>query len=631
MNLRRKENMKLKLKNNFIATGINFLHSRIRFRLSAGEFKVYRKRKPIKPSVWAERHRVITVGPLAGGRWKNDFISYLKGILDASFFPSVRVIIHCKVPQTGGSAVLDTCLAYAMDRRPGTALMVYPDEKTCRDNSKDRLMPMIKASPRLRSLLTGVDDDLAALRIKLQTMAVYMGWAGSATSLGNKSCMYLVLDEIDKYVSSPNKKEANSLDLARKRVTAYPHNHKIWKTSTPTIETGAIWQALTTEAQVTFDFFVTCPACKKLQLMEFDSIKWPDDERDPERVENEKLAWYQCECGDKWTDHDRDKAVRTGMWIARNDGRKLNTYLQVERPRKIGFHTPAWLSPFVSLSEVAAAFLYGLKDKNKLKDFMNSYKAEPWIMYTRDRPEDTVRALRDDRPRGLVPGNGIVAAITAGVDTQDDGFFYTIRAWGYGLTQESWLIREGFVTSKAGLAQVLFVDKYLDAAGSEYVVRIVVQDAMGHRTAEVYDFSRLYPGLLFPLKGAGQKNNPITWSIIDFYPGTKKQIPGGVRLLSADVGFFKNSLTGKMEISQSDPGAWHLHREITEEFIRHMTAEYVDDNGKWQVKGSRPQHYWDCSVYDLIAAEILQVKFWPRPKSDRQQPAMRRVVSKGVE
>jgi len=597
------------------------------FNLSKGELRVYRQRKPIKPSVWAERHRVLTAGPLEGSKWKNNFLPYLTGMLDASFFPSVREIINCKAPQVGGTAVLDTCLAYLIDRCPGPTLIVYPNERTCRENSQDRLQPMILASPLLRELLTGVDDDVAALRIKMKTMAIYMGWAGSATSLGNKSCRYVVLDEIDKYVTTPNKKEAGSLDLARKRTTAFPHNYKIWKISTPTIEAGAIWQALNTEAQVIFDYFVTCPDCGEMLLMKFDDIKWPSDQRDAEIVENEVLAWYECNyCKSNWDDYQRNAAVQKGRWIARSNGKSLYDYLNKMRPKKIGFHTPAWLSHFVSLSEIAAAFIRGLSDRNKLKNFMNNYKAEPWII-SHSKNEDSILILRDDRPRGLVPTG--VAALTAGVDTQDDGFYYTIRAWGYGLTQESWLVREGFVTSKEALIQVLFNDSYLDVHGVKYVVRLIVQDAMGHRTSEVYDFSRLYPGLIIPLKGTGPKATPLTWSNIDYYPGTKKLIRGGIRLLSADVGFFKNSLSSKLDIAPTDPGAWHLHKETTVEFARHMTVESVDDNGLWIAASSRPQHFWDCCVYDLIAAEVLQIKFWPQP-GDGTQKLGRRVISQGV-
>jgi hypothetical protein len=112
-----------------------------------------------------------------------------------------------------------------------------------------------------------------------------------------------------------------------------------------------------------------------MHLMSFKSIKWPEDVRDPEKVLNNELAYYECPaCGSCWTNLKRDAAARFGRWVAMEksrDGEKeiegtgleLFEYLKKYNPRKIGFHIPSWVSPFVTLSEVAAAFLKGLKDR----------------------------------------------------------------------------------------------------------------------------------------------------------------------------------------------------------------------------------------------------------------------------
>lgn len=599
--------------------------AQVRLTFTLGERKVFRHRNKIKVSEWAERHRVVTAGPLEGGKWSNELAWYLVGMMDASFFPGVQTSVWCAAPQVGKSAAADTCLAYTMDRDPGPTLSVYPDRPLALKNSQDRLQPMIQRSPRLRGLMTGVDDDMSSMRIRLLNSVLYMGWAGSASSLSNDSIRYLKLDELDKWKETPNRREAGTEALAEKRTRTFSRSRKIWKISSPTVESGPIWQALTVEAQVIFEYRVRCPYCGGWQVMSFgerDSaggIRWPADTRDPEAIHGRHLAWYQCEhCPAHWSDHDRDKAVRAGEWRAVDDGRELFAYLRAERPQKIGFHVPAWLSHFVSLSECAAAFLKGVSDKTALKDFMNSYKAEPWVDYTQERREANILALRDERPEGMVPGGGEVAALVAGVDTQDDGFYYEIRALGWGVTQESWQVRCGKVPSLDALEQVLFHNDYTDSAGTVYPVHLVVQDAMGHRTSEVYDFSRRWPGRVIPAKGAQRKHTPITWSRIDCYPGTTRQIPGGVSLLHIDTTYFKSTLAGKLEISGSDPGAWHLHSGATEEYARQMCAEYVDDKGLWQCPKGRANHYWDCAANCLVAAHVLEVRFWKRPE---QQPA----------
>ena len=146
-------------------------------------------------------------------------------------------------------------------------MYVYPDEITARENARDRIIPMIEASPRLRTYMTGVADDAASQRINLIHMPIYLGWSGSVSRLGNKPIRTLILDELDKYKNPKN--EATSEVLAEKRTTTWRNKRHIFKISTPTTENGPIWQAFTNEANARFDFWVKCPHCGHTQLMEW--------------------------------------------------------------------------------------------------------------------------------------------------------------------------------------------------------------------------------------------------------------------------------------------------------------------------------------------------------------------------
>ncbi|UIJ38710.1 phage terminase large subunit family protein [Desulfobaculum bizertense] len=600
------------------------------FQFSQGERKVFRRRKPIPVSEWAERHRVVHQSSIPG-RWHNDVTPYMTGIMDASFFPSVETIIICKTPQTGGSEAIHNCMAYAIDRAPGPAMYVFPDRITAKENAQDRIAPMLEASPRLRTYLTGQADDTSSLRLNLAHMTIYLGWSGSVSRLGNKPIRYLVLDELDKYQNPKN--EASSESLAEKRTTTWRRKRKIWKISTPTIEGGPIWRAFGEEAQAKFDFWVRCPHCGTWQLMNFDRIKWPQEDeikQEPELVLSKRLAWYECEtCGACWDDNDRDKAVRLGQWRARGTGLELSAHLKTNRPAKIGFHIPSWLSYFVSLSEIAAAFLRWKKSGNRddLKDFMNQYKAEPWRAYDVQRSEDAILELCDDRPRGIVPGclkDGTprVAALVAGGDTQHRYFRYVIRAFGWGGEKESWLVQAGSVPTFEALEQVLFKNVYLDADGKEYRVRLAVQDAMGTRTKDVYSFCARHRGKVFPYQGKRTLATPVQYSPQEFYPGTKLRIPGGLVLWKVDTTFFKNDLAAKLQILPEDPGAFHLYNGISDEYAREMTAEYYDDEKLcWMCPDNKDNHFWDCEVMALVAAYELDIRNWKRrmPRAKREE------------
>lgn len=597
---------------------------KFKVKITKSEKRIFRKKNTKqKPSEWAEKNRVITVGPLAGHKMNFDVTNYLRGILDASIHPSVREISVCAAPQVGKSAIVDTFLGYVAVHDPGPALVVYPDKETAKENCKDRIQPMIDKSPELRDLKTGYSADETGIKIKLQSMSIHMGWSGSAASLGNKSIRYAVEDEKDKSQITPNKKEAAGTDLVDKRMNTYPHNNKKWNVSTPTIEAGPIWQDITQHANVLFQYKVKCPDCGNYQQMMFGGpdtvggIKWPKEQRDPAVILSDFSAWYQCEhCDSKWDDVKRDRAVLAGNWFS-PDARGLFAYLKAFNPRHIAFHIPAWLSHFISLSKCVASFLKGVVNKLKLRDHQNNIAAEPWLEYQKDVDKEITRLktlIQEERPEGRVPGGGVVAELVCGVDTQDNGFFYKICGVGYGLTQEYWLIKKGFVDSFEALAEVLWEHEYLDAEGNKYPVVFTVMDAMGHRTADVYDFCRANPGRILPSKGERTKSQAYTYGNLEYYPGTKKIIPGGLKLVNVNTKYFKDLLDAKLNVAPTDPGAFHLHAGMDEDYFRQMTAEYIDDNGFWQQIGSRPNHYWDCSANCMVAADIRNIKHWPTPE-----------------
>lgn len=596
---------------------------RISFRPTKGERRFFRRRKVEPPSVWAPKCRTVTYGPLKGAKWDNSFMPHMRGIMDASFFPSVRIIGNCKVPQSGWSSGADTILGYVADTMPGPVAICYPDQTTTTKRCSNYLQPMFRESARLRPLMTGYADDMNSLQIKLQTMIIHMCWSGSVASLGNISARWLFGDEVDKWVRYPSKKEATSLKLFLERFRSYLYGAKAWLGSTPTDPEGFIWEFLTKMAQVVFDYHIPCPECGTFHKVSDKHIRF-GDERDPQKIEQYDLARYvfPC-CGVEANDRVRIAALQKGVWHERlrdedeqagKVPRELFRYLHEEKPENICFHSPGWICPTFKNSAIAAAFLRGLKDPEEMHYYDNQVKAVAHTPYRQTRKIDTILALRDERPAGLVPGNNQVAALVAGVDTQDDGFYFSIRAFGYGRMLQSWQIRHGEVDSFAALVKVLFEDVYRDAAGLYYPVHIAMMDTGGHRTAEVYDFCRLYPGRVIAYKGAsGRKANPKSKTVIDHYPGTKVPIPGGVDLWICDTHYYKDQLAAKLRIKKDDPGSYLYSCETTEEFAAHMCAEYRDKKGLWHCPKNMANHYFDTSVLELIGVDMLGLKYNPPP------------------
>lgn len=589
-------------------------------RLSRAEKKIYRKPVRIPISQWAEKYRILTMSSIQG-RWHNEVTPYLTGIMDAAGEPFVRTIVVCKAPQIGGTEIAHNFIGAAIDQDPGPVLYVFPDEKMSDENSRDRVLPMIQQTPRLRRYLTRLADDQGRKRINLQHMPIYFGWATSPSRLGNKPIKHLILDEVDKYPPLTSKKEASPIALAKKRTNTYPNTKKTWEISTPTKEGASIiWQDLQ-DCEAVYAYYVRCPACGEFQVMEFEQIKWPEDVRDPKillKGQTNTLVHYHCRfCSAAWDDAARNRAVRAGEWREVQTGKELSRHLQAARPHSVGFHLPSWLSYFISLRQPAAAFLKGLNDPVALRDFKNNHAAEPWTVYTKERHEDVILKLRDDRPRGLLPPVDQIAALTISIDTQDNGFWYEVRAWGYGIELTSWQVREGFAEEFAALGdrhyQGIIYQEYQDANGNKMNIEAGVIDTGGHRTVEVYDWSRRHRHIL-PIKGQRKQARLVNPSKQDHYPGTSKAIPGGLILYNLNVTLLKDRLAAKLQIPLTDPGAWRLHSEASEDYARQLCAEYRDeDSGFWENPRQRPNHFWDVGVYSLGLVIYRQVQFRAPP------------------
>ncbi len=617
---------------------------KIIFNFSKNEKKALKKEKRIKISEWAEKYRYVRVSSRAG-LWKNSVTPYLKGIMDAVGESFVHEITVCATPQVGKTELGYNCLASWIDQDPGPALMVLADEQTAKDEITERIIPMIEDSPKLKTYKTERMRDLANSKIVMKNgMVIHAAWATSVSRLATKPKRYVIFDEIDKYPQAL-KKETDPISLGKKRTRTYPDEKKIIKISTPTWEYGPIWQAWN-EAQARFIYLVKCPDCNCLQEMIFGEknkkggIKFPAEIRDPFEIENKKLARYQCiDCGSMWDDRKRDSAVAKGIWFCEGKKLSLEQTLHKKKYSNIAFHIPAWLSSFVSLSECVEAFLKGQNNKVLLRDFMNAYAAKPWIEYEQQRDEDVLLALKDQRTRGMLPEKEKVFCLTAGIDTQDDGFWYEIRAWGYGHAMESWQVREGFIPALWNkvspedlvdrkyfyhpafdpLREILWETEYLSSDGTAYKVRLGGIDAMGHHTTEVYDFCRFHKGKVYPIQGMRNRSNrPFKYSKLDTYPGSNKVMPGGLILLQLDVNHFKDELSGRLQISPIDPGAWHFHSETTISWVQQLCTEYLNDKtGRWECPDNKENHGWDVSVYNIALAEVLGVRILSQQKTKK--------------
>ena len=312
---------------------------------------------------------------------------------------------------------------------------------------------------------------------------------------------------------------------------------------------------------------------------------------------------------------DRESAIQAGRWQARKGGDLL-------RPAKVGFHHRAFECLDVPLEEIAAAWLKAQAGDHAAKvAWANGYEAENYEDEVSERKEDNILLLRDDRREAELPSDPI-AAISAVADMQKRGFWYKITAWGYGIEQESWLLKAGFVDSWEALRKLFYESEFTDPRGTKHTITLRGMDSGGgesdeselSRTAESYLFAYKNPGMLL-FKGQQRMTALHRYSPQDKIPGTNRALPGGLAYYLLNATQWKNRLAAKLMVSPADPGAWHLHRDVGDDFAKQMCVEGRDEKGHWQNPKNKANHLWDCSYMEMALIDIHQVKLWPEPKA----------------
>lgn len=566
------------------------------FSFFESERNVFKKKEKLSPSQMAEKYRIVNIGSHKGD-WENSLTPYLVEIMDTFAKDNIREIVILKGVQTGGTEAALNCLVYEAIRTSDSALFVMADEKTVKRTLKKRIISLFLSSPYYSKFIN--EDDIGYSGITLNNgFTINIGWATSQAILASDPHRIVILDEIDKYP------DANNIAEAKARTTVFPYTKKILILSTPGLEKGPIMQEWN-DCDEHYDFYVQCPECKQFQKMVWENFYWENVEY--KIIRKKKLAWYKCNsCGTLWDDNTKNIAVRNGEWRGRNN---------FINPSKVGFHLPGWLSPFSSISTIVAERLRAeqSKDPEIIRSWYNNIAAEPYIQENTERKENSIYILKDDRPRGIVPRD--IQMLVMIVDTQQSGFFYEVKAYGWGINLDIWQIREGYVETFQDLIEI-FQEDYFDIDGNVYKVSCAFIDSGGgtgtipkhSRTVEVYEFCRKYP-FFKPIKGRQTMSRHWDISTIDFYPGTNQKLPGGLKLYTINVTYYKNYLDAKLKININDPGAIHFHSEISEDYAKQMCAEYRDERGFWKCPKGRANHFWDINVYALAVVDILNLKF----------------------
>ena len=546
-------------------------------------------------SEWAGKYRFLDERSSSmPGKWKNEMTPYLVGIMDEFNNYQTEKIVFCKCTQLGGTEALNNMICFSVAQDPAPMMIVYPTSELADSVVEQRIKPMLKASKETKKHFK--EKNSSKKELQFDNMYISIVGSNSPSELASRPIRYLFLDEVDKYPNE-SKKEADPISLAVERTKTF-NNRKIYMCSTPTTRTGHIWEEKE-KADIEKHYFVPCPHCGELIELKFSQIRWPDDNEKLSAADKAEFAQYICqECGSTINDSDKMEMLQKGEWRTVKENTKFT--------KTVAFWINTLYSPFTRFSQIAKAYLIAKDDTEALHNFTNSWLAEPWEDTKLKTNAETVMERQTDLPEFVVPE--WTRLLTAGVDVQETSLYYIIRAWGEYLTSQ--LITRGQVTSFRDIERVMNLE-YMKPDSTVKLVDLCLIDS-GDQTDEVYDFAAMNSEWCLPSKGTSYMVNYFKLSSVN----KTSSKAYGMTLALVDGGKYKDMIAGRMK-RENGTGSWMVFDGIDLEYCTQVTAEHkITEKGgggklrtRWVQKTSHADnHYLDCEVYGMAAADILGVR-----------------------
>lgn len=515
--------------------------------------------------------------------------------------PLIEKIVLCFGAQLGKTETELNMIGYALDQTSSPTMMVYPTDTIAKFASDKRVQPMIKS---VKSINDKFDENSKLLELDFNNgnYMVLVG-ANSPSSLSSRSIKYLFFDEIDKYPAFAGK-EADPIKLATERTKTFV-DKKIVMVSTPTVESGNIWQAFMS-ANERRQYYVPCPHCGVSQILKFKQIKWPEEHNDNVDMIRD-TAYYECEhCGESIYDKHKMEMLRSGEWRAVNESQS--------KVRSVSYHLSSIYSPWVTFGDVAYEFKNSKGTPATLMNFINSWLAEPWKS-SKTKSTQNMEFTQSNYPCGVVPDKAVL--LIASVDVQLDHFWWEVRAYAPGV--KSYLIDYGQASTWEDLEEIIINREYPSEYGEPRQVMKAGIDS-GFRTDEVYQFCSRFPEVCIPIKGS---SNHTTMTAPYTMTSLEKGVVGGLKLYVLNTDYWKDFIFARMIRPAGEDGTIHLYKECPQEYSDHLRSEEKQEirnvktgavTVQWKPLTSHPvNHLLDTCTYNAAVADIAGVKYLVEP------------------
>lgn len=522
--------------------------------------------------------------------------------------------------------VLLNYLGKRIDIDPAPMILMFAKDEAAKEFNDEKLVPMIEVTPVLE------DKIPVTSRRDRDNRWDYKGFPGgflklvgsnSPSSVKSTPAPVVAVEEPDD-CNTNVREQGDTITLLKERTKSFPRRKVIFG-GTPTIE-GASNIEAAYKASDRRKFWIPCPHCGEYQILSWEHVAWEHSADASHEVYGQALpetAYYLCpHCGKRWTDAEKNRAVRVGEWRAEAAFRGV-----------AGFYINELYSPFPGskLARLVEKYLtaqhhLATGDDTKARSFRNNTEGLPYA-YVSDVPEATDLRSRAEKYGELtVPRGGLV--LTAGVDVQHDRLAVVIRAWGRG--EESWLVYWGEIfgsTLNPHAGAWLDLDQLLqrpagfvhESGAPLFMGAVSIDGSDGNRTEIVNAYVRPRRHLRYmTVKGASEQTNDrkeifSTPRAVD--PG-KKHKPAKHGLETFIVGTHRAKdliLETRVKLAGEGPGRMHFYEGVRDDYWDQLVSEVkapsrINRNRKtWTKKSGVRNEALDCEVYALHAARSLKI------------------------
>ena len=376
--------------------------------------------------------------------------------------------------RTFKSGMAEVVMYWGMKYLSINGMIAYAEHDTVSLIFRTRISPMIRQNKEMRVLWNGVEDNLTTKNIVLRNCLWRAASAQDINDIASMGAGFVIGSEVSKW----QRLKDNPILKMYGRQSAYPAELRASILESTPFEVGDyFYEEIYRDGTLVLQPHYPCPVCGEFQVFQDKNIRLREDEVEEHsrqaarlRDEKEKAVKYLCpNCNQEITEHDRVTMDSKVVWAAPGEV-DITFHPDIhdeESRRKFIAERRIWEQPgeaidkcgnisglprtrydrvcfdwnrSVDVNFTFYEWLAQFFDSCKKADKYHTYENETNCHFWNPAPthKQSISALENKKgDYYMFAGNGHgnfipddVLRVTAGIDTQNDEFYYCIIGWG---------------------------------------------------------------------------------------------------------------------------------------------------------------------------------------------------------